>query len=336
MISVTLVTMALSMTISIYYSAFSEVNRVKQNSERVKSRYYAQSGLALAVLFLRRVSWKELYNFNLFGVPITKIKGDVQYTFTITEETGKLNLNALVNFFNDDVNLSSREMFDRLGENFGVPVDYWDAVIDWIDDNSVRMPGGDESVDYAAMTPPRRAKNSRLHSVEELLFIEKFNPYILFEDGRTKEEKEMYSKDFLSDAEQFAIDEDVDYILANNLTVYVPENPPGDIWKININSAPYHVVLSLSAFMMPKTARKILAARWENGGYFTKLDELATIKELQEDTGGGVTLFTEIKEKIVIRERIYKIVVEAQVGSQRAHVLGIYDVVAKKLILYLE
>lgn len=313
--------------------SFQEYRKVKLMADYTQARYLAQSGMATTIELIKTLTPEQLREIPLLeGLPGIPWENGV-ITLQVSEETGKFNPNHLLSFSAAlDINVAVQEMGNRLAESMGLPHDVWDAVIDWIDEDNVSMPKGYESLDYEMMDPPRRIKNSWLHSVDELLMIPGFDLWSLYEDHRTPEEKEMYSRDFDSEEELLVLT-DEDYILANNLTVYLPENPSG-AWKININSAPYHVILALSEFMSPEAAKAILIARLNNG-YFNSGD-LAEIPELQAPSAGGLTLLDEISTRITYRDRLYKVVVEASIGSQTARVAGIYDIASRKIVWYME
>lgn len=336
LITFTILIMTFISVMGLYKQAFTEYNKVRLRSDYVKAKYHAQSWLAFAVDILKKIPEKQLYMFGIFDGPKPLTYGEnIQIMVNITDETGKINVNYLVNTFNDDINFALREMLDRLSESLGIDSNRWDAVVDWIDENNVKMPYGAEQDDYAAMQPPRRIKNSFLHSVDELLLIPGFDSWTLYADRRTEDEKKKYSKDFMTPEELMAISDD-DFRLARNITVYMPDTIAGGDWKININSAPYHVILALSEFMTPAAAMAVIVGRIKNGGYFEGTGELAAVAQLHMPTTGKVSLLDEIGTRITFSGRVYKIVVEVSIGSKTARVMGLYDATAKKLISYLE
>jgi len=341
MVTFTILIMTFLSVLSVYKQAFTEYNKVRLRADYVAARYFAQSWLAFGVNILGKVPEKQLYMFGIFDGPKPfSYDSKAQVVISISDETGKINVNNLVNFYgatdiSAEMNTVTRDMLNRLSESLGISYDRWDAVVDWIDENNIKMPFGYEKGDYLLMDPPRRMKNSYLHSLDELLFIPGFDTWTLYADHRTDDEKKMYSTDFLTDEEKMAI-HDWDYCLNNNITVYMPEQPrPGD-WKININSAPYHVILALSEFMTPAIARAIVVERIKNGGYFSGVADLEKISQLHMPSVKNLTLLQEISPKINYSGNVYKIIVDVSVGSKTARVMGLYDAGARRLINYLE
>lgn len=324
LLTIIILLLTFSAVMTLFASAMAEYNSVRMRADYAKARFLAQSGIETASVLIDRMGSKFLYSYGVldgyFPPPFPWAGGVV--TIRVSEESGKLNLNGLVNSFDDSENGALREMLNRLADSFGFSFEKWDAVTDWIDENDVAMPAGYENSHYEMMFPSRKAKNGWLHSVDELLLIPGFDSWTLYEDYRTEEEKNFFSDDFLSEEEILTLTDD-DYILANNLTVYMPSSSV-DSWKVNINQAPYHVLLALGDFMTPEAAKAILTARLENGGYFSSLDNIKDLPELQIPVS-GVTLYDWISRNIVLRERVYKVVVDASMGSQNARIMGIYD-----------
>jgi general secretion pathway protein K len=336
MVTFTILIMTFVSVLNVYKQSFAEYNKVRLRSDYVKARYFAQSWLAFAVNILGKVPEKQLYMFGIFDGPKPFAWNEkAQIVISISEETGKINLNYLVNNYDESVNTAIREILDRLSESLGISYDRWDAVVDWIDENNIKMPFGYEKQDYLLMNPPRRIKNSYLHSLDELLFIPGFDAWTLYSDRRTEEEKKRYSKDFMTEEELMAI-HDSDFSLINNITVYMPEQTDAGDWKININSAPYHVILALSEFMTPAIARAIIVERIKNGGYFAGPADLEKISRLHLPSVGKLTLLSEIAGKISFTGRVYKIIVDVSVGSKTARVMGFYDARFKRIFSYLE
>ncbi|MDW8305913.1 MAG: type II secretion system protein GspK [Leptospiraceae bacterium] len=336
-----LVFLILSLTLSSVLVLFSrslgEYRSAAYQAGRVRAKMLAQSGLETAILVVTRIPPEQLYQFGLFASPISFPLGNGIVSLTLQEETGKININRLVHFFDDEMDLRTREMLDRLATSFSLSYEIWDAVVDYIDENSTPMPKGFEKEQYLQLNPPRRIKNSRLHSLEELLLIPGFDRRLVYEDIRSEALQQERSMDFLTEEERLAVTKD-DFILANNLTTALPYDPleaTGE--RININTAPYHVVLSLSEFMTPTIARKIIASRFRRGGRFRNMAEmLQSVPELSQRTTGDITLAQEIEQRIVFQDRLYKIVSEASLEGHTAHVMAYFDVVARKITSYLE
>jgi general secretion pathway protein K len=335
LITTTLI-LTLTASVALVYVRFTlnEYRAVSTTAARERALQLAQSGLETGNLLLTRIPLDSLYEFGIFTIAPTIPLGGGTVTLTLSEETGKLNVNRLVRMFEDQTDERHFEYFQRLSVALGIPVDLWQAVIDYIDENNTPMPRGAERDDYERLNPPRRIKNGRMQTIEELLFVPGFDARLLYEDLRSPDRKKNQATG-LSDLEKATLTPE-DYILANNITTHLVYNADTSTDQININSAPYHVILSLSEFMTPAAARKIIAERIKRNGRFKSRDELANIPELQIKTRGNVSLFQEILDRITTDNQLYKIVADASMDSQTAQVMGILDPNAKRLVFYSE
>ena len=96
---------------------------------------------------------------------------------TISDAQGRFNLNNLLR--NGNPSAPDIGVFQRLLTALGLDPTLTDAVIDWMDANSDRLPGGAEDVDYLALPHPYRAANQPLTSVDELRLVRGFTPDIV-------------------------------------------------------------------------------------------------------------------------------------------------------------
>ena len=96
--------------------------------------------------------------------------GDGQYSYRITDESSRLDVNSL-----------SPQELDRLLQLMGVAKEQrdiiTDSIQDWIDTNDEHRANGAESDDYYLKLPvPYRARNGKLQSIDELLQIRGVTP----------------------------------------------------------------------------------------------------------------------------------------------------------------
>jgi len=96
---------------------------------------------------------------------------------TISDAQGRFNLNNLLRGGNPSQ--PDIGVFQHLLTALGLDPTLTDAVIDWMDANSDRLPGGAEDVDYLALPHPYRAANQPLTTVDELRLVRGFTPDIV-------------------------------------------------------------------------------------------------------------------------------------------------------------
>lgn len=336
LITATLI-LTLTASVALVYVRFAlnEYRAVSITGNRERTLQLAQSGLETGNLLLTRIPLDSLYEFGIFTFAPTIPLGGGTVTLSLSEESGKLNVNRLVRMFEDQTDERHLEYFQRMSVAMGIPIDLWHAVVDYIDENNTPMPRGAERDEYERLNPPRRIKNGRMQTLEELLFVPGFDARLLYEDVRSLDKIKNAATSNLSDIEKATLTPQ-DYILANNVTTHLVYNADTANDLININSAPYHVILSLSEFMTPAAARKIIAERLKKGGRIKAIGDLQAIPELQIRTTGTTTLFMELLNRVTTDNQLYKIVADASIDSQTAQVMGILDPNAKRLVFYSE
>jgi general secretion pathway protein K len=147
---------------------------------------------------------------------------------TAEEESGKLNINAIVNPDGTD-NAVYRSVADRLFKKLGLPQELLDAVADWIDNGDVPRTAGAETPYYQTLKPPYGSKNGNLETLEELRLVKGF-------DAKTVERLRPY------------------------ITVYydVPGSPTT---PININTAAKELLAALDEAMTDSMVREIIDKR---------------------------------------------------------------------------
>jgi len=101
--------------------------------------------------------------------------------YGITDEGGKLNINALIK-----IDPTGEVLYNALMKLPNMTADVADAIVDWVDSNDDVRPAGAESADYQGMPVPYRAKNGPLNSLDELLLVKGMTPQLLFGTDRNR------------------------------------------------------------------------------------------------------------------------------------------------------
>ena len=149
-------------------------------------------------------------------------------TVTITEETGKLDLNSVV-FANGTINEPYYEILQRLLEGLKLAPDLADKLADWVDTDDIPRSRGVETGYYKSLTPPREPANAPLVTYEELRMASGFSEAIL-----TK--------------------------LFPYVTIY-GDAEGGTASKVNINTAPAELLAVLDPAMTTELAGRIIDYR---------------------------------------------------------------------------
>lgn len=106
------------------------------------------------------------------GLPRDGALAGGTFRYSVVDEERKIN-----------VNLASREVLMRLLETVGLPSGssrdiIADSILDWIDADSLHRLNGAEDDNYLGLSPPYRAKNGPLDTVEELRLIRGVTPEV--------------------------------------------------------------------------------------------------------------------------------------------------------------
>jgi len=95
--------------------------------------------------------------------------------YGLMDESAKLNLNLLLT-----MKLTDDQIHTMLLNIPGMTIETADAILDWIDTDDTKRPYGAESEIYEGMSPPYRAKNGPLESLDELLMVQGVTPALLY------------------------------------------------------------------------------------------------------------------------------------------------------------
>ena len=133
--------------------------------------YLAKAGLAEGVGLLARDATESVSD-NLqeaWALPVETRLGQGTVRISIVDEERFFPINSLVMI--NTVRQDRVAQFERLLRALQIDDRLADAVIDWIDLNDDARPNGAESSYYGSLTPPYRAHNGPMDSLDELRLI---------------------------------------------------------------------------------------------------------------------------------------------------------------------
>jgi general secretion pathway protein K len=213
------------------------VSTIQREQVRLDSMVLAGLHLARAALLADQLENKfDSPQDNWAAFDQEKIKalaGDVDLSVTVTDLSGRLQLNTLGNV----ANKKYREIWQRflLSGRFAIANEdeaeaLLDALGDWIDSDDKERPQGAEEPYYQSLKPPYSCKNDRITFPEELLLVKGMTPRIIYGDKNHEG-------------------------IIEYITVM------GDDGKVNLNTAPLPVLQALSPEMTPGLAQDLLNFR---------------------------------------------------------------------------
>lgn len=262
-----------------------ELLAVGRTQKSAQALNCARTGFNIAIAALKSPADIDTNGKLLSGEKCIAV-GDGTCSITVTEESGKLNVNLLkskagvLNRTRIDqllrlIDLLNRRRLDDLHIGYTlVP-----SIIDWTDSDELRtcLPFiknenlGAESDYYVGLEPPYRCRNNSLDTTEELLLVKGITPQI-FERIR-------------------------DYVTVK-----------GD-GKVNINCASKLVLETLSENMDPALAQMLIDRR--------KIRPFETIAQLRDVPGMTDGVYNEIRKTAAVRstDRYYHLTSRGNVGN---------------------
>lgn len=150
--------------------------------------------------------------------------------FGVTDEMGKINVNALIR-----LDKTGKMLYDLLMKLPNMTSDIAAAIVDWLDEDDTILStndggqGGAESAYYLGLSPPYRAKNGPIDSLEELLLVRGVTPQLLFGNDT--------NRNGVQDADEASSDGTFDRGWSQYLTIYGREtNKAADgTDRLNVN-----------------------------------------------------------------------------------------------------
>ncbi|WP_232371428.1 type II secretion system minor pseudopilin [Leptospira ainazelensis] len=319
-----------------------ELNIAYSDANGFRALLLAKAGFQGALGALKKIPEEYLYKSGIALNPPPLPMGGGTIYYKISSEDGKINLNTLLNQDDNQQNARAVEMVSRLFDKLGIKREKIFPIFDWMDTDLQETGGGAEDGYYSSLKPPRKNKNSFMYSVSELVSVKGFDRGLVYGSLKPADYQEKYSNAFQSEEEKALIG-DSDFVLANNITAYIPSGQNSDD-RINLNAAPYFVLMSLSDFMTKQAAMRILKFKLEQGGFIKELKDIEKFQEFQVPTAGGLTLYKELAGegtdvsggRIKTKGEIFRIVAVGQVGKTIRRITGIFDLTNSTMLYYME
>ncbi len=233
--------------------------------------YLAYSGVEIARAIIQEDdpsydSLEERWGqFGLWAHFSSHLFPEGHFTGTITDESAKFNPNHMIDSYGNVVQ-KKRDQMERLLSLLGYKTEVLDAILDWLDPDELKRNEGAEKEYYLSLGNRYLPKNGPLDSLEEMRLVKGLNASFL-PGGADREGMENYLTPFSEG-------------------------------KININTAPEAMLMSLSDKIDSSMARAVIHYRREKG--FRKTEELRTIP-------GWEAVFPQISSEISVRSNSFAV-----------------------------
>jgi general secretion pathway protein K len=318
-----IVTLVAVIVLDINYLMRVDVHAAANFRDGVRSYYLAKGGITLTrEVFSRNLQeLAELKKTLLSGGSQTLPLGDGEVTVRIVDETGKINLNALV------IEAASAQQTPKAGaqlpvgqptvdpqaanpwiqitqdlfQRLGIDPLLVGAIIDWLDiDDIPTGAGGAESNYYRGLERPYTTRNGPMETIAELRLIRGFSDDVLLKLGARRVGGVMDP--------------------ATSLYVTVLPLPQGGGWRVNLNTAP---PLLLSSLTREVGDYAELLVQRRNQGRIEKITDL----QLLGITGEALQDFQRLG---VLDPAYYSIEARGSVGEMAKQVTALIDAGARQ------
>lgn len=197
---------------------------------------------------------------------------------TLQDESGKFNLNSLLNT-DGTPNPQAKIWFEKLLVRVGLPEKLSEAVIDWqdADDETVGAMGAEASY-YQGLPQGYLAPNSKFHSVEELKLIRGF-------------EGQKYLQ----------------------IVDYVSAAPTSDS-KVNVNTASAMLLASLDPKLNVNAVQQTLQRRQANLEYFSNINDLWAIEPFAQV---NTDVRNEVNDLLGVQSSYFKAEIEVLLSERK-------------------
>ncbi|MEZ6059059.1 MAG: type II secretion system protein GspK [Planctomycetaceae bacterium] len=203
LIVVTIVIVLLSLAAYNYSGTMQvELEAAMMSGRDVEARMAAESGIEYAATRIMDYGYDDTINlyhdpasFNGYLIrDATSPRGRLRFSilvpdeanltgggtrFGVTNENSKFNINRLLEIDEYDTE-EVGYVYEAMAQIPGMTDDIADAILDWLDTDSDRRPGGAESGDYEALPIPYSAKNGPMDSIDELLKVQGVTPLLFY------------------------------------------------------------------------------------------------------------------------------------------------------------
>ena len=197
---------------------------------------------------------------------------------TIQDESGKFNLNSLVNA-DGTPNLPAKIWFEKLLLRVGLQEKLSEAVIDWQDPDDQTIGGmGAEANYYQGLSPSYLPSNTQFHHVAELKLVRGF-------EG----EKYLQIADYVTTA-------------------------PNTDSKLNINTASAVLLASLDPKLEVNAVQQVIQQRQANLQYFSNVSELWAIEPFAQVSN---EVRTELNDLLGVQSNYFKARIEVILSERK-------------------
>lgn len=250
----TLVVTALMVAVlaELIHQVYVDISLSRNYRDGQQASLLAESGVVCGIKLLQFSLQGKNYTSlsDTWAAPIKLDDETGTIEILVTDESGRLNLNSLVqpNGEADQFILASLQ---RLGKRLLLPEELWSALADWQDADDQPRSNGAESTYYQSLKRPYKPRNGKLATMPELSLVKGFKPEYLAK-------------------------------LAPFVTLYA-DQAGAPVSQVNINTASKEVLTALDAGIDDRMAERIMEERrlkpFQNPGELSRVSGAEAISQ---------------------------------------------------------
>jgi type II secretory pathway component PulK len=169
----------------VHYAAAQLAQSGSKNQNGTVPNFFYNPALFQAVLVQDGDTPRQRARFSIVSPvdPDTAAAGGLNQSFLygVTDETGKLNINALLK-----LDSSGNILYNVLMQLPNMTDAIANSIVFWVDPKATQRASGATDEYYGSLDPPYHAKNAPLDQIEELLFVQGVTPQLLFGNDRNR------------------------------------------------------------------------------------------------------------------------------------------------------
>jgi len=237
--------------VEMIHQAYVDISLSRGYRDGQQASLLAESGVDGGIKLLQLALLGKEYTSlsDVWAAPVKLDDETGAIEITIVEDSGKINLNNLVQPNGEFEPPFTQAALKRLGKRLQISEDVWNSLADWLDTNDQTRSNGAETPYYQSLKPPYAARNGKLATIAELSLVRGFTPEIIAK-------------------------------LKPFVTIYT-DQPGAFVSKVNINTASKEVLAALDEGIDERMAERILEQRrlkpFQNPGDLANIPGAETI-----------------------------------------------------------
>lgn len=157
--------------------------------ESMEQKYLAEAGIQRAIvelMYVRALKMRKATDATAMiktdRTAYTRELGTGSYTFRVTDESGKIDINALT----DKTGILLNNLLRNFGSSEEEANTIVDSILDWKDTDDAHRLHGAENNYYMSLPAPYRARNAGFETLEELILVKGMTRDVLYGDETRK------------------------------------------------------------------------------------------------------------------------------------------------------